>query len=156
MKTTRESRKLVCLRCERTEFAPAEGEVIQEFRGESFVVRTPVMRCDHCGWETLGRGQLDPLRMRTADAYRSKHGLLTSTEIRRRRATFGMSQREFAAHLGVGQASIPRWETWQVQEPVYDMLIRAKTDGQKPTHAGSKPRSPLARRRTIRCASMSR
>lgn len=120
--------KLVCLRCDRTEFAPAEGAVPQEFRGETLTVRAPVMRCAHCGWETLAPGQLDTLRQRTADAFREKHGLLTGGEIRRRREAMAMSQRDFATYLEVGPASVPRWETWQVQEPVYDALIRRKTE----------------------------
>jgi len=119
---------LVCLQCEATTFGPAEGDVSQEFRKEEYTVRTPVMRCTQCGWQTLGPGQLDELRIRTADAYRRRHTLLTSQEIRGRRESMGMSQRDFATHLGVGPASIPRWESWKVQERIYDDKIRMMTD----------------------------
>jgi putative zinc finger/helix-turn-helix YgiT family protein len=125
---TTESQHLVCLQCEATAFEAAEGDVSQEFRNETFAVRTPVMRCTNCGWQTLGPGQLDDLRIRTADAYRRKHTLLTSEEIRGRRGRLGMSQRDFARHIGVGPASIPRWESWQVQERIYDDKIRQETD----------------------------
>ncbi|MFA6288558.1 MAG: type II TA system antitoxin MqsA family protein [Opitutaceae bacterium] len=124
MKTNRKPRRLVCLKCEQEAFTPAEGEVTQEFRGETLRVRTPVMRCAHCGWETLGPGQVDALRVATADAYRRAHGLLTSVEIRAVRESAGLSQRAFAAALNVGPASIPRWESWQVQESAYDDRIR--------------------------------
>lgn len=124
MKTNRKSRKMVCLRCEHTEFAATLGEVQQVFRGATLQVQTPVMRCAHCGWETLGAGQLDGLRIATADAYRVSRGLLTSIEIRAIRESAGLSQRAFAAALSVGPASIPRWESWQVQEPVYDAKLR--------------------------------
>lgn len=124
MKTVRKPRRLICLKCEGEEFAPAEGEVVQEYRGDTLAVRTPVMRCAHCAWETLGPGQVDALRIATADAYRRKHGLLTSGQIRAARNACGLSQRAFADVLGVGQASVPRWESWQVQEAVYDDAIR--------------------------------
>ncbi len=97
---------------------------MQEYRGETLAVHTPVMRCAHCGWETLGPGQVDALRIATADAYRRKYGLLTSGEIKAARQACGLSQRAFADALGVGRASVPRWESWQVQEPVYDEAIR--------------------------------
>ena len=124
MKTDRKPRRLICLKCEGEKFAAAEGEVVQEYRGETLSVRTPVMRCAHCAWETLGPGQVDALRVATADAYRHKHGLLTSGQIRAARLACGLSQRAFADALGVGQASVPRWESWQVQEFVYDDAIR--------------------------------
>lgn len=124
MKTDRKPRRLICLKCEGGAFAAAEGEIVQEYRGETLTVRTPVMRCAHCAWETLGPGQVDALRVATADAYRRKHGLLTSGEIRTVRQACGLSQRAFADALGVGQASVPRWESWQVQEAVYDAAIR--------------------------------
>jgi putative zinc finger/helix-turn-helix YgiT family protein len=120
--------QLVCLQCEHASFEPAEANVIQELRGESFTVLTPVMRCARCGWQTLGPGQIDALRVRTADAYRRAHDLLTSEDIRARRERLRMSQRQFADYLGVGAASIPRWEGAQIQEPVYDQKIREKTD----------------------------
>jgi putative zinc finger/helix-turn-helix YgiT family protein len=127
MKTGNNLRNLVCLKCSHTKFTPVEAPVTQEFRGESLSVVTSVMSCAHCGWITLAPGQLDTLRLRTADAYRQKHGLLTAAEIRSRREILGKSQREFASFLGVGEASIPRWESWQVQEKVYDDLIRSRT-----------------------------
>ena len=118
----------MCLQCEHASFEPADANVTQELRGESFTVLTPVMRCARCGWQTLGPGQIDALRVRTADAYRRAHSLLTSEEIRSRRERMQMSQRQFADYLGVGAASIPRWESAQIQEPVYDQRIREKTD----------------------------
>ncbi|HVU31794.1 MAG TPA: type II TA system antitoxin MqsA family protein [Opitutaceae bacterium] len=121
-----------CLHCGGTAFAETEGDVIQEFRGETLTVTMPVLRCTHCGWQTLPPGHLDELRVRVADAYRRKHGLLTSRDIRDRREQLGMSQRRFAEFLGVGAASIPRWESWQVQEKLYDEKIRQATAAAMP------------------------
>jgi len=128
MKAPPKQPRLVCLRCEGEEFQSALGTVTQEFRGDTLQVEAPVHRCVNCGWETLAPGQLDPLRLRVADAYRRNHGLLTSEEIKARRASLRMSQRDFARYLRVGEASIPRWEGPIVQDPSSDELIRAKTD----------------------------
>ncbi len=99
-------------------------KVSQEFRGETFCVDSPGLRCAHCGWETTDLNQLDALRVAVADAYREKHDLLTSQQIRNIRETLKLSQRKFAELLRVGEASIPRWESWKVQEEVYDKHIR--------------------------------
>lgn len=117
---------MICLKCDCEKFEVGEAGVRQEFRGENLTVRTPVMVCQNCGWQTVGKGQLDELRKRTADAYRQKHNLLMSTQIHAHREALGMSQREFAKALGVGEASVKRWETWLVQEKSSDELIRMK------------------------------
>jgi transcriptional regulator with XRE-family HTH domain len=63
-----------------------------------------------------------------SDKYRSAHGLLTSEEIRARRRQLGLSQQQFAQHLGVGVASVKRWEMGKIQEARSDVDIRSKTD----------------------------
>jgi hypothetical protein len=49
-------------------------------------------------------------------------------QIKAIRKLLGKNQREFAAFLGVGEASVKRWETWLVQEKSSDQLIRIKCD----------------------------
>ena len=65
------------------------------------------------------------LRKGSADAYRKKHGLLTSEEIVNFRSLFGMSQAAFANYLKVGETSVKRWETYFVQDADQDEHIRA-------------------------------
>jgi putative zinc finger/helix-turn-helix YgiT family protein len=119
---------MICFKCNGEEFATRTAVVPQLVRNEELAVETPVSVCCSCGWQTLARGQTDELRKRAADAYRRKHGLLTSAEIVSRRAGLEMSQAEFATYLRVGEASIKRWETWQIQDASSDELIRIKTD----------------------------
>jgi DNA-binding XRE family transcriptional regulator len=76
----------------------------------------------------LGAGQADELRKKTVDEYRSNHHLLTSAEIIARRTALGMSQQAFADFIDVGVASVKRWESGFVQEPIYDKRIREKCD----------------------------
>jgi putative zinc finger/helix-turn-helix YgiT family protein len=119
---------MICFKCKGEEFVTQTASVRQEFRDEQLDVTTPVCVCSACGWQTLGPGQTDELRKRTADAYREQHDLLTSVQIKAIRKLLGKNQREFAAFLGVGEASVKRWETWLVQEKSSDQLIRIKCD----------------------------
>jgi len=117
---------MICLECDHEAFTVGEAEVRQEFRGESLLVKTPVMVCSNCGWHTVGNDQIDELRQRTADAYRKAHGLLTSAQIKAMRQSLKMTQRQFADFLRVGEASVKRWKTWLVQDASSDELVRVK------------------------------
>jgi putative zinc finger/helix-turn-helix YgiT family protein len=120
---------MICLQCDNEEFLPKQDAVIeQEFRGEAFRIQMPALACAKCGWIAVDLQQADELRKRTADAYRKKHGLLTSDEIKAFRKLLRKTQREFAAFLGVGEASVKRWETWLPQEKGNDNLIRMKCE----------------------------
>lgn len=102
--------------------------VEQIFRKEHFTVEAEVSECVHCGFRLLMDAQADKLARLTADAYRRKYGLLTSTEIVSRRKAMNMSQVVFAAYLQTGVASVKRWEGAWVQEAGSDRLMRELTD----------------------------
>jgi len=110
-------------------FVPAQRETEQDFRGQTLRVTSPAFRCRHCGFSLLGPGHLDALRLATHDAYRRRHGLLTTAEIISRRKAMGLSQKRFAETLGVGSASIERWESGVlVQDKASDILLRQRSD----------------------------
>ena len=110
-------------------FALIQRETEQDFRGETFRVTSPALQCRHCGFGMLDPGHLDALRIATHDAYRRKHGFLTSGEILSRRKAMGLSQKRFAEYLGVGSASIERWESGiLVQDKASDLLLRQRTE----------------------------
>jgi putative zinc finger/helix-turn-helix YgiT family protein len=110
-------------------FALIQRETEQDFRGETFRVTSPALQCRHCGFGMLGPGHLEALRIATHDAYRRKHGFLTSGEILSRRKAMGLSQKRFAEYLGVGSASIERWESGTlVQDKASDLLLRQRTE----------------------------
>ena len=103
-------------------------KVTQEFRGEMLELEAPAMRCGHCGFEIAAPGQLDALRLATTQAYRLRHKLLASEEIIERRKIMGMSQKAFADHVGVGVASLQRWENGLVvQDKASDELLKERT-----------------------------
>jgi len=121
---------MICLHCNSEEFELLPDAVVeQEFRGERFTVHAPVVACKQCGSRTVADEQADEINRKTADAYRRKHGLLTSDQIRDYRRRLGdKSQREFAEILPLGLATVKRLETGSVQEKSTDRLIRTRCE----------------------------
>jgi putative zinc finger/helix-turn-helix YgiT family protein len=127
LRTIEPGQVMICLSCDNEEFRLHQNAVIeQEFKDDVFQVETPAFACTKCGRLTLDIDTADELRRRTADAYRSKHGLFTSNALRALREVMGMNQIAFAKFLGVGEASVKRWETWLVQDKSSNELIRLK------------------------------
>jgi len=91
-------------------------------------VRTEAMVCNYCGFQALTDEQSDAYTIASADAYREKHHLLTTAELRQVRGRLKMSFRAFAKYLRVSEASPKRWEAGLVQDEAMDELVRLKTD----------------------------
>ncbi|MCM1540313.1 MAG: DUF4065 domain-containing protein [Blautia sp.] len=62
------------------------------------------------------------------NAYRVKHGLLTSGEIIAIRESYGLSQVDLARLLGWGEATISRYESKAIQDEAYDTMLRLIRD----------------------------
>lgn len=62
------------------------------------------------------------------NAYRVKHGLLTSHEIAAIRESYGLSQADLARLLGWGEATISRYESKAIQDEAYDTMLRLIKD----------------------------
>src|SRR5699024_1722580 len=62
------------------------------------------------------------------NAYRIKHGLLTSDEIVSIRESYGLSQVDLARLLGWGEATISRDESKAIQDEAYDTMLRLIKD----------------------------
>ncbi len=96
-------------------------------RGETFCVSGEMDMCESCG-EILWNERYDGLLLQAYEMYKKKHGLLSSGEIRDIRTSYNLSQDVFAAILGIGSASLQRYETGAVQTIPYDRLIREASD----------------------------
>lgn len=116
-----------CFQCG-GEMRTRRAKVPGEYASEKFVVETEAMVCARCDYTTLHASQIDEFTTKLADAYRAKHGLLTSKEIRAIRNRLGMSQEDFAKYLNVGPASVKRWELGKAQDKSSDELIRLKSN----------------------------
>ena len=116
------------LNCAHASMVQKTVELTGERNGESFTVSVPGMVCSKCGFSTISNKQSGKFTQAVSDAYRSAHGLLTGADLRRLRNERHMSQLEFAEYVGVGPASVKRWECGQIQDKAMDELIRLKTD----------------------------
>jgi putative zinc finger/helix-turn-helix YgiT family protein len=109
-----------CFQCEKGEMVSKLADMTAHVRGEEVPVRTEAMVCNRCGFQVL--------TIASADAYREKHNLLTTKELKEARGRLKMSFRAFAEYLKVGEASPKRWEAGLVQDAAMDQLIRVKAD----------------------------
>ena len=115
-----------CPKCDGILKLHTNAAIKQEFKGVMLLLNSSAYVCEICWFQLLQEGQGDELRRNTADEYRRQNGLLLSAEIKACRKLLNYTQEQFAEFLGVSPVSIKRWETWQVQEPIYDKLIRDK------------------------------
>src|SRR4051812_11871880 len=99
-----------CIECCAASLVPKNISLVGEVRGEQYVVNMEGLECPNCGYRTIEGSAMPEYARLLADEYRSRHGLLTSNDIRTRRARLDMSQETFAEYVGVGPASIKRWE----------------------------------------------
>lgn len=104
------------------------AEVTGDVRGEQFTVAVEATVCDRCGFQVLTEEQAAAYTAKISDAYRERHGLLTSEDLKRIRGRLKMSQKEFARYLKVGIASVKRWEAGLIQDEAMDELVRLKKD----------------------------
>jgi len=117
-----------CFKCAKGKMSPAIADMTARVRMEEIPVRTEAMTCDRCGLQAMTDAQSDAYTIASADAYREKHGLLTTKELKQIRERLRMSFRAFAKYLKVGEASPKRWEAGLVQDQAMDELIRLKSD----------------------------
>ena len=99
-------------------------QATMKYEGRAYDFEVPaleVLQCGDCG-EQLFDIDADG---KISTAFRAKLGLLQGEQIRAGRKALGLSQQEFAAHLGVAEESISRWETGAlIQSRVVDRQIR--------------------------------
>ena len=78
-------------------------------------------QCDNCGALILD----DSVADRIDDQLREQAGLLRPTEIRSHRLALGLTQKDLAQKLLIGEATLSRWETGaQIQQRSLDLLLR--------------------------------
>lgn len=118
-----------CYNCDNTALTKAQKLGVTEFKGiKNLEFRYETYECDSCGASVNDSDQQKIKVTAISDAYRSHKGLYTSLEIRKFREDMQMSQDKFADYLGVGVASIRRWEGAGIQDLSQNEVIRLKCD----------------------------
>jgi putative zinc finger/helix-turn-helix YgiT family protein len=102
---------------------PVEQTETFEVRGEAIEVQSIVMQCPQCGEEMLRPEDPDPVD-RAFREYRKRHNLLQPEEIRELRGRYQLTQSELSTLLGLGGATLSRWENGSLQEEPHDHLLR--------------------------------
>lgn len=122
------TKTMFCGECEKR--VPFEVRTVSEsfeVRGEPFTVEGPAHVCTACG-SVRGDSLFDALLAQAYDAYRRRHNVLSPVEIREVREKYGFSQVLFAKILGIGEATLQRYERGVLPSvSLGGLLLRAKT-----------------------------
>lgn len=103
---------------------------VEEFnvRGEIIPLEVEYHRCEACGEEMMQlRTDVDPLD-KAYQEYRRRKGMLQPDEIREFRQKLGLTQKEFSELLGIGIASLSRYENGALQEQAHDQILKFGMD----------------------------
>lgn len=119
-------------------FCPnCEEETDQEFiknsqvitvRGESIPVEAEYFLCKRCNGEyEEPREGFDPLDQAYRE-FRRRKGMLQPEEIKDQRKRLALTQKEFSIILGIGIATLNRYENGSLQSESHDQTIRFAMD----------------------------
>lgn len=102
-----------------------EREETYTVRGRDITVPVKAEVCAECG-ESLGSDEQDQAILDAVHAeYRRQNDLLIPEKIKTIRKRYRLSQKSFAALLGMSEATINRYEKGALQDQVHDNAIRA-------------------------------
>jgi len=95
-----------------------------DIRGELVPIHLHYYQCEECGeGYEKSRPDYDPLDAAYRE-YRSKKGLVQPEEIKQFRKTLGLTQKELSEILGIGIATLNRYENGALQSEAHDQVIR--------------------------------
>jgi putative zinc finger/helix-turn-helix YgiT family protein len=119
----------LCTKCEKeTEFERIVKKETFNVRGEPIILDVEYIRCQGCGDEVLNPSvNHDPFELAYKE-YRRKHALLQPEEIASWRKEHHLTQSEFAKLLGIGVATINRYENGALQNESHEKLLRLAMD----------------------------
>jgi putative zinc finger/helix-turn-helix YgiT family protein len=114
-----------CARCEK-EIAPEplKGQEIIVIRKEPITVDVEYYKCSECGEEFLIlSSDKDPFKI-AYEKYRAKHKMLQPAQIKNWRRKYGLTQDQVAKLLGIGVATLSRYESGKLQDEAHDTMLR--------------------------------
>jgi putative zinc finger/helix-turn-helix YgiT family protein len=117
-----------CFECGKGHIHRRKTTVRAEVRGVRLQVPGIAEECDRCDFQAVPLEHANEFGLAVDAAYRQAAGLLKKEQICAARQGLSMTQREFAEYLGVGEASVKRWELGALQDKSSDNLIRQMTD----------------------------
>ena len=95
-----------------------------EHDGRTYHVEIPALTVPRCG-DCQAISIDDEADRQISSAFRREDRLLAPEDIRQGREKLGQTQKQFANLLGVGEATVSRWETGaQIQQRAMDQFLR--------------------------------
>lgn len=121
--------KMFCPCC----FKEHDIEIIKKIetcvvKDEKVEAEVEVFYCNERNQTFENGGMLNKNLLSMKNAYRKKHNLLTSNEIEEIRDKYDISQADLALILGWGEVTITRYETKEIQTPIYDKVLKEIRD----------------------------
>lgn len=122
-----EKEKMFCSICEEeheVELIEEEREI--EIKGENIKYEEKMYRCNkYAEKNTFETEKMwNENLINSFDAYREKKDLLTSKGIKLIRKKYGITQLEMAQLLGLGEVTITRYETKQIQDEAHNKIMK--------------------------------
>ena len=93
-------------------------------RNEPIEVEVQEYKCPKCGEKSLAPTEINDPFAQAYRLYRTRHRILQPDEIRDFRRRFHLTQEELAKLLGLGGATLSRYENGSLQDRTHDTLIR--------------------------------
>ncbi len=93
-------------------------------RGEHIHVNMECYQCKECGEEFIVPGKQPDAFEQAYNIYRKNHQLLQPDEILSFRRKYGLTQIQLARLLGIGVATLSRYETGSLQTEAHDRILR--------------------------------
>ncbi len=117
--------KAFCPNCEKDTEQRFVNKVEEiNIRGEMIPVQMEYYHCGECGEDfEIPRPEYDPLEKAYRE-YRRRKGLLQPEEIKKFRKELGLTQKEWSEILGIGIATLNRYENGALQSEAHDQIIR--------------------------------
>jgi putative zinc finger/helix-turn-helix YgiT family protein len=114
-----------CPNCEKiTEQKLITKEVEMDIRGEMILVTLEYYHCEECGTDfEKPRMDYDPLDIAYRE-YRRRKGMIQPEEMKKFRKELGLTQKEMSEILGIGIATLNRYENGALQSEAHDQVIR--------------------------------
>jgi len=127
-----------------------EKEEVSTVRGDKIKALARIRVCSVCDEELFDEELEEENIQRVYDIYRKKHGILSPEEIKNIRESYGLSQRAFAKLLGIGEASIVRYETGALPEKSLSNMIMLLKDPKNMKKLLEKNEDILSQREKVR------
>jgi len=117
--------KEICSICEKESQVKAiKKKDTINVRGELIDVEYEVLKCDECGEEYMNTETTHDPFLYAYAIYRKKNNMLQPEEIKEIRKKYGLTQGELSSLLGLGGATLSRYENGALQDKTHDNQLK--------------------------------